>query len=74
MRILKRGGPDAPPALGNVSIKVQPVRGDGRAAPGSVAGDEAGKPVYRNEALEKLSAAAREALSAQANCPRDSNL
>jgi carbon storage regulator CsrA len=61
MRIIKRGVGEALTVAGNVSVKVLKVRGDRvRVAIDS----PVDKPVYRNEVLEELSAAAREALSA----------
>ena len=59
MRILKRGVGEAFTVAGDVSVKVLKVRGDMvRVAITS----PRGKPVYRNEVLEQLSAAAKEAL------------
>jgi sRNA-binding carbon storage regulator CsrA len=67
MRILRRGGPEALPVAKNVSVTAQHVHGD------VVGTSEAAKdkPVYRNEILEKLSAAAREALAAQGDGTSD---
>ena len=62
MRILRRGGPEALPVAKNVSVTAQHVHGDVAGAAAETAKD---KPVYRNEILEKLSAAAQEALSAR---------
>jgi sRNA-binding carbon storage regulator CsrA len=67
MRILRRGGPEELPVAKNVSVAAQHIHGD------VVRAVQAGKdkPVYRNEILEKLSAAAREALSAQGDGTSD---
>ena len=59
MRILKRGVGEALTFAGNAFVKVLKVRGDGVKAASDTPKD---KPVYRNEVLEELSAAAREAL------------
>lgn len=59
MRIIKRGVGEALTVADNVSVKVLKVRGDRvRVAIDS----PPDKPVYRNEVLNELSAAAREAL------------
>ena len=59
MRIIKRGVGEASTVAGNVSVKMEKIQGDKvRAATRKTEN----KPVYRNEALEELSAAAREAL------------
>jgi len=81
MRILKRGGGNASPPLGNISLSVQKsvrrpeLGGDTSAVSDlrSAGGDATGKPIYRNEALEILSNAARDALSAQEDSNRDSS-
>ena len=66
MRIIKRGVGEGLTIAGNVSVKVLKVRGDCvRVAVDS----PAQKPVYRNEVLEALSAAAREALGSSAPNP-----
>jgi carbon storage regulator CsrA len=59
MRIIKRGVGEASRVAGNVSVKVEKVQGDKARAAIDKPRD---KPVYRNEVLEELSAAAREAL------------
>ncbi len=71
MRIIKRGVGEALKVAGNVSVKVLQVRGDKvRVAIDS----PADKPVYRNEVLEELSAAAREALENSPAGPTDTTL
>jgi carbon storage regulator CsrA len=68
MRIIKRGVGEALTVAGNVSVKVLKVRGDRvRIAIDS----PAHKPVYRNEVLEELSAAAREALEPSTSQPTE---
>jgi carbon storage regulator CsrA len=59
MRILKRGVGETLTVAGNAIVKILKVRGDGVRAASDTPMD---KPVYRNEVLEELSAAAREAL------------
>jgi carbon storage regulator CsrA len=59
MRIIKRGVGDALPVASNVSVKMEKVQGD---TPRAAIDKPKDKPVYRNEVLEELSAAAREAL------------
>jgi sRNA-binding carbon storage regulator CsrA len=59
MRIIKRGGGEASKVAGNVSVKMEMVQGDRVRA---TIGKPKDRPVYRNEVLEELSAAAREAL------------
>jgi sRNA-binding carbon storage regulator CsrA len=59
MRILRRGLGERLPVAGKVSVKaLQPRVSTVRAAPEA----PSEKPIYRNEILEELSAAAREAL------------
>ena len=59
MRIIKRGVGQALNVASNVSVKMEKVQGDQARAATDKQKD---KPVYRNEVLEELSAAAREAL------------
>jgi carbon storage regulator CsrA len=59
MRIIKRGVGEASAVAGNVSVKMEKIQGDKVRAATDKPKD---KPVYRNEVLEELSAAAREAL------------
>jgi carbon storage regulator CsrA len=59
MRILRRGVGEGLTVAGKVSAKALKARADAvRAAPDA----PREKPIYRNEILEELSAAAREAL------------
>jgi carbon storage regulator CsrA len=59
MRILRRGVGEGLTVAGKVSVKTLKTRADTvRAAPDA----PREKPIYRNEILEELSAAAREAL------------
>ena len=59
MRIIKRGVGETSNVAGNVSVKMEKIQGDKvRAA----VNKPKVRPVYRNEVLEKLSAAARDAL------------
>ena len=59
MRTLRRGVGERLTAAGKVSVKALNARADtDRAAPDA----PSEKPIYRNEILEELSAAAREAL------------
>ena len=60
MRIIKRGVGEASKVAGNVSVKMETVQGDRIRA---TIDKPKGRPVYRNEVLEELSAAAREALN-----------
>lgn len=59
MRIIKRGVGETLTVASNVSVKMEKVQGDKHRAAIDKPKD---KPVYRNEVLEELSAAAREAL------------
>jgi len=71
MRIIKRGVGEALTVAGNVSVKVLKVSGDRvRVAIDS----PSDKPVYRNEVLEELSAAAREALENSTAAMTDTTL
>ena len=59
MRIIKRGVGKTSKVAGNVSVKMETVQGDRARATIEQPKD---RPVYRNAALDELSAAAREAL------------
>ncbi len=59
MRILRRGVGEGLTVAGKVSAKALQARADTVGAAPDAPGE---KPIYRNEILEELSAAAREAL------------
>ena len=59
MRIIKRGVGEASNVASNVSVKMEQVQGD---KPRPTTDKPKDRPVYRNEVLEELSAAARKAL------------
>ena len=70
MRILRRGVGEVLTVAGNVSVKILKVRGDTVRVASTSPND---KPVYRNAALEQLSAAAKEALTPPSPGPIDKN-
>ncbi len=59
MRIIKRGVGETSNVAGNVSVKMEKIQGD--KVRGALDKPKV-RPVYRNEVLEELSAAARDAL------------